>query len=124
MDRIDDAYTVAASQGFKLMFSFDMSWTSCNTFWNQTFMASMISRYASNSATYLWNNDVLVSTFGGDSVIYGNQFFAGLKNALSGQVGISLVPALTSYSLAAQFKPPQEAASLVADYPSIDGFFN
>ncbi|GAB7351942.1 hypothetical protein MBLNU459_g2478t1 [Dothideomycetes sp. NU459] len=126
VSRIDDAFTAAESVGFKLMFSFDMSYTVCNTYWNQTFMQSMITKHAASSATYRWNTNILVSTYGGDTVTqYGNAFFQGLKDNLkaSGNA-ISLVPALTSYSTAAYYTPKTSAAKLIADYPSIDGYFN
>jgi glucan endo-1,3-alpha-glucosidase len=97
--RIDDAFNVAQQKGFKLMYSFDMSHSVCNTFWNQTFMQHMINKYAGNSATFRWNNNILVSTYGGDQVAqYGNDFFQGLKNAMKSTNTITLAPALTGYS--------------------------
>ncbi|KAK4931339.1 hypothetical protein LTR66_016047, partial [Elasticomyces elasticus] len=125
VDAIDDAFTAAAAQGFKLMYSFDMSWSTCITYWNQTFMADMITKYAGNPATYRWNGNILVSTYGGDAVDrYGNGFLQGLKDALKYTNAISLAPALTTYSMAAQTDPAKEAAALISDYPSIDGFLN
>lgn len=126
VDRIDDAFTAAESMGFKLMHSFDMSWTECSVYWNQTFMADMITKHSGSSATYRWNTNILVSTYGGDSVEqYGNTFFQGLKDNLKNAGNpISLVPALITYSSEAQSQPTAEAAKLVSDYPSIDGFFN
>lgn len=126
VSRIDDAFTAAESVGFKLMFSFDMSYTECSTYWNQTFMQSMITKYASSSATYRWNTNILVSTYGGDTVTqYGNLFFQGLKNNLKAAGNaITLVPALTSFSMAAYYTPAVSAASLISSYPSIDGYLN
>ena len=126
VNRIDDAYTAAAQMGFKLMMSFDMSYTQCNTYWNQTFMSTMITKYAGSSATYRWNTNIVVSTYGGDAVPnqYGNAFFAGLKAGLKGTNSISLVPALTTYSTAAQDDPNGQASKLISDYSSIDGFLN
>lgn len=123
--RMDDAYAIAQLMNFKLMLSFDMSYTQCNQFWNQTYMAQIISRYAGSSATYRWNSNILVSTFGGDNAPYGNQFLQGLKNLLaSWNNAITLAPALTSYSYAAQTNPSTAASSLVSDYSSIDGYMN
>jgi len=76
MNQIDQAYTAAAPLGFKIMLSFDMSYSVCNYFWNTTFMETMISKYADNNATLLWNDEIIVSTYGGDEVSeYGNDFF-------------------------------------------------
>ena len=125
VNRIGDAFEAAEQSDFKLMFSFDMSYSVCNIFWNQTFMESMISRHAGSSATYRWNNNILVSTYGGDIVSqYGNNFFQDLKNSMKGKHSISLAPALTSYSMAAQYDPATQAHRLTSDYPSIDGFLN
>jgi len=126
VDRIDDAYAAAESMGFHLMFSFDMSYTVCNTYWNTTFMQTMITKYAGSSASLRWNSNLLVSTYGGDTVDeYGNDFFQSLKDSLkSAGNSITLVPALTSFSQAAQYTPTTAAANLITDYPSIDGYFN
>lgn len=126
VDRIDDAYTAAESMGFKLMFSFDMSYSTCNTYWNTTFMQTMITKYSSSSSSMRWNTNVLVSTYGGDTVDeYGNEFFQSLKDGCkSVGVSISLTPALTSFSEAAQYTPATAAGNLIAEYPSIDGYFN
>jgi len=123
--RIDDAYTAAESMGFNLMQSFDMSYSSCTIYWNQTFMQTMISKYASNSAAYRWNNNLLVSTYGGDQVEeYGNEFFEGLKSNMQSSNPITLAPALTTYSMDAQTDATSAASSLMSDYSSIDGYFN
>jgi len=126
VQRIDDAFTVAAAQDFKLMYSFDMSYTPafCTFPWNTTFMATMISRYASNPAAYIWNGDVLVSSYAGEG--YGNSFFAELKSVMTNQgVNISLAPALTTYSGAAQSQDPNTVASdMLQNYTSIDGYLN
>lgn len=125
IDRIADAYTAAEQSGFKLMYSFDMSWSSCNIYWNQTFMKQMIDKHAGSSATQRWNTNILVSTYGGDQVTqYGNNFFEDLKNAMKSSNAITLAPALTSYSMNAQHNPQGAASSLINDYPSADGYFN
>ncbi|EME38448.1 glycoside hydrolase family 71 protein [Dothistroma septosporum NZE10] len=125
VDRIDDAFHAAENLGFKLMYSFDMSYTSCNYYWNQTFMSQMISKYAGSSATYYWNSNILVSTYGGDQVEqYGNSFFQGLKDNMKNSHAITLAPALTKYSMAAQTGAQSAASQLISDYSSIDGYFN
>lgn len=126
MDRIADAFTAAEQTNFKLMHSFDMSYSVCDIYWNQTFMADILSRNAGSSATYRWNSNILVSTYGGDQVVdqYGDQFFQGLKDLMKESNAISLAPALTSYSMQAQTDPSGAASSLTSDYPSIDGYLN
>lgn len=103
-----------------------MSYTpaACAIGWNTTFMATMISKYSDSTAAYIWNGDVLVSTYGGEG--YGNAFFAGLKSLLAGEgVTISLSPALTTYSLEAQSTNPNEVATgMLANYTAIDGYLN
>jgi len=124
-DRIDDAFTAAASMGFKLIHSFDMSYSSCSIYWNQTYMQDVIAKYASNPAAYRWNDKLLVSTYGGDQVDqYGNEFFQGLKDNMQSSNPITLAPALTKYSMAAQTGAQSAASSLMSDYPSIDGYLN
>lgn len=125
VSRIDDAFTAAQQTGFKLIHSFDMSWSDCNTYWNQTFMADMIDRHAGSSATYRWNSNILVSTYGGDMAPqYSNAFFQGLKDRMKSTNTITLAPALVSYSREAQTNPQSAASKLLSDYPSVDGFFN
>jgi glucan endo-1,3-alpha-glucosidase len=86
-DRIDDAFTVAAELGFKIVHSFDMNYASgqadCPTgvAWNETYMVQEISKHATSNAAYKWNGDILVSTFAGE--LYGNNFFASWKSAAS-----------------------------------------
>ena len=127
VDRVNDAFTAAEATGFKLMHSFDMSYSSCNVYWNQTFMQSILTQNAGNSATYRWNGNILVSTYGGDQVDqYGNQFFQGLKDSMKYWGNpISLAPALTTYSMAAQYEDATtQASDLMSDYTSIDGYLN
>lgn len=125
VDSIGDAFEAAEQMGFKLMQSFDMSYSTCNLFWNQSFMSQILSKYADNSATFRWNGDILVSTYGGDQVSeYGEDFFQGLKNSMKGSHPISLAPALTSFSMGAQYDAVDQANKLISDYPSIDGFLN
>jgi len=126
--RIEDAFAVAATNDFKLIYSFDMSYTptACAIGWNTTFMATMISKYANSPAAYIWNGDVLVSSYGGEG--YGNNFFAELKSVLAGEgVTISLSPALTTYSLTAQGAGSNAngvATGMLANYTAIDGYLN
>lgn len=126
IDRIDDAFTAAEDLGFKLMYSFDMSWTDCNEYWNTTFMQTMITKYAGSSATYRWNSNILVSTYGGDQVKqYGNKFFQTLKDNMKyWNNAITFAPALTTYSMAGYNNAKSAASKLISEYPSIDGYFN
>lgn len=126
VDRIADAFEAAEDMKFKLMHSFDMSYTECNIFWNQTFMADILTKHAGSSATYRWNSNILVSTYGGDQADeYGDEFFQGLKDLMkSGSNSISLAPALTTYSMQAQTDPNGASSDLIENYPSIDGYLN
>lgn len=125
-DRIDDAYAAAEQMGFSLIHSFDMSYSSCTIFWNQTYMQDVLEKNAGSSAQYRWNNDILVSTYGGDQVSeYGNEFFEGLKsNMASSNNAIVLAPALTTFSMGAQTDPSGSASDMVSQYSSVDGFLN
>lgn len=112
VDRIATAFDVAESAGFKLFFSFDMSYS-----WAQADMVSIVAAHASSSAMYLYNGAVLVSTYSGES--YGDSFFAGFKSALLAEgYKVILAPAFTTY------RDPSLANSLMSTFPSIDGFFN
>ncbi|KAK0844025.1 hypothetical protein LTS02_015880 [Friedmanniomyces endolithicus] len=53
--RIEDASAVAATNEFKLIYSFDLSYTpaACAIGWNTTFMATMVSKYANSPAAYI-----------------------------------------------------------------------
>ena len=107
-----DAFSVAEQLGFKLFFSFDMSYS-----WSSSDMVSIVQTHASSPAMYKWNNAVLVSTYAGDSM--DDSFWSGFKSALASDgITISLAPAFTSY------RDPSLADSLTSTYPSIDGFFN
>jgi glucan endo-1,3-alpha-glucosidase len=126
--RIDDAYKAAEEVGFKITHSFDMSWTECNNggYWNTTYMADVLQKHASSKATYRWNSNMLVTTYGGDAVQqYGNLFFADLKlkMRLSGNA-ISFTPALTTYSTKAQTDAEGAAYEMIQDFPTTDGYFN
>jgi glucan endo-1,3-alpha-glucosidase len=126
--RIDDAYKAAEEVGFKITHSFDMSWTECNNggYWNTTYMADVLQKHASSKATYRWNSNMLVTTYGGDAVKqYGNLFFADLKlkMRLSGNA-ISFTPALTTYSTKAQKDAEGAAYEMIQDFPTTDGYFN
>ncbi|KAG2040412.1 glycoside hydrolase family 71 protein [Suillus americanus] len=112
VDRIVDAYLAAEALGFKLFYSFDMSYT-----WQQSDMVNIVANHSSSPSTFLWNNTILVSTYSGES--YGEDFWASFKSALQSQgIDIILAPAFTTY------RDPSDAASLVSTFPSIDGFFN
>ena len=126
-DRIGDAFTAAQEMGFKLVHSFDMSYSECNQYWSVDYMSEILTKYAGNSATYRWNSNILVTTYGGDMVNqYGNSFFQGLKDQMkSSGNAISLSPALTKYSMAAYGSDPSvQANKLISDYPSIDGYLD
>ena len=127
-DRIDDAFSAAEDVGFKLVYSFDMGASECNFYWNQTYMASMISKYAGTKAMLRWNSNIVVTTYGGDTVDqYGDEFFSGLKSMMKSTNAISIVPALTTFSDEANtagVSPSSAASDLISKYPSIDGFLN
>ena len=126
VDRIRDAYQAAEDMGFKMYHSFDMDNSECDTFFTTSYMQDIIAEHAGNSAAYRWNSNLLVTTFGGDTVdAYGNGFFQNLKNTMkSSSNAISLAPALTSYSYRAQDDPSAASSSLISDYPSLDGYKN
>lgn len=112
--QIVTAYSVAEPLGFKLFLSFDFSFA-----WNTSSMASLITTHANSSSMYKWNEDTLVSTFGGDDLGHPDSFWADLKTSLSSKgVSISFAPAFTSY------RSPNSSQSLLQTYQSIDGFFN
>ena len=109
---ITEAYTAAEAAGFKLFYSCDMSYT-----WQQSDVVSLISKHAKSPSTMLWEGNLLVSTYSGES--YGDSFFAGVKSTLAAQgITISLAPAFTTY------RDPSKTSSLLSTFPSIDGFFN
>lgn len=88
-------------------------------------MSDMIIKSAGNSATYRWNSNILVSTYGGDQVEqYGNAFFQGLKSMMADTNAITLAPGLTTFSMGAQTYPTSSANDMVSEYSSADGFLN
>ncbi|KAG9007239.1 hypothetical protein FRB93_008062 [Tulasnella sp. JGI-2019a] len=110
--RIADAYTAASGTTFKFFLSFDMSYS-----WASADMVSIVAAHATSANTFKWNNNVLVSTYAGES--YGDAFWAAFKSALSAQgITVTLAPAFTSY------RDLTLASSLLSNFPSIDGFFN
>ncbi|KAG9007238.1 hypothetical protein FRB93_008061 [Tulasnella sp. JGI-2019a] len=110
--KIADAYTAAAGKTFKFFLSFDMSYS-----WASADMVNIVAAHATSANTFKWNNNVLVSTYAGES--YGNAFWASFKSALSAKgIPVTLAPAFTSY------RDPSLASSLLSNFPSIDGFFN
>lgn len=125
-DRIDDAFQAAEEVGFKLVHSFDMSWSDCDEYWNTAYMAKVLQKAAGSKAAYRWNSNLLVTTYGGDSVkAYGNLFFADLKAKMvfSGNA-ISLTPALSSFSDKAIHNPAGAAFDMIKDFVTTDGYFN
>ncbi|OSX66490.1 glycoside hydrolase family 71 protein [Postia placenta MAD-698-R-SB12] len=106
------AFSVAEQLGFKLFFSFDMSYS-----WSSDDMVALVQNYSTSSASYKWNGDILVSTYSGET--YGESFWADFKSTLAGEgITISLAPAFTSY------RDPDDADSLMSNFTSINGFFN
>jgi glucan endo-1,3-alpha-glucosidase len=85
--------------------------------WASSDIVNIVAAHASSSASYKWNNNVLVSTYSGSS--YGDTFFSGIKSSLSSQgIKISFAPALTD------FRDPSLATQMLSNFPSVDGFFN
>jgi glucan endo-1,3-alpha-glucosidase len=112
VDRINDAYPVAESKGFKFFYSFDMSYS-----WSEDDMVNIVAAHANSSATYLYDGDVLVSTYAGSN--YGNDFWTGFKSSLASRgIAVKLAPAFTDY------RDPSLTSQLLSSFPSIDGFFN
>jgi len=112
VDRINDAYAAAKALGFKLFYSFDMSYN-----WQESDMVSLVVKYATSTSTFLWNNNVLVSTYSGESK--GDAWWSNFKNTLQQQgINVVLAPAFTTY------RDPSQTTSLLSTFPSIDGFFN
>lgn len=129
--RIKDAYTAADAQNFSIVPAFDMSYhfrtDNCptGTAWNMTYMSTLISDASKQSATYRWNDAVLVTTRGGG--LYGDDYFSQIKSLLDRQgVNISIAPYIESYVEAAHSfgEPEKDAKFAFSDYPSIDGFYN
>ncbi|KZT25212.1 glycoside hydrolase family 71 protein [Neolentinus lepideus HHB14362 ss-1] len=111
-NRIADAYTAAEPLGFKLLYSFDMSYS-----WTQDTIVSLVAAHHTSTSTYLWNNQVLVTTYSPTNTT--DSFWAGVKSSLASQgITISLAPALTVY------RDPSLATGLFSSFPSFDGFFN
>ena len=112
-DQISSAYSAAESLGgFQFFYSFDFSHA-----WSVSEIASYISAHAASTATYKWNNAVLVSSFSGES--NGDSFWSSVKSTLSSDaITISLAPAFISY------RDPSQAQTLLNNFPSIDGFTN
>lgn len=107
-----DAFAAAEALGFKLFFSFDMTYN-----WQEADMVNLVKTHASSPSAFLWKGEVLVSTYSGEGK--GDAFWAGFKSDLANAgVKISLAPAFTGY------RDPSSASSLLSSFPSIDGFFN
>ncbi|TKX23565.1 glycosyl hydrolase family 71 protein [Elsinoe australis] len=125
--QIDTAFQAAEQSGFLLTHSFDMSYSECDYFWNTTYMSDILNRHAKSSANLRWNNKIVVTTFGGDSVqSYNDGFFQDLKDKMN-YFGnpISLTPGFNSFSERAQSDNGlAEAQSLISNYTSLDGFLN
>lgn len=90
-------------------------------------MSDILNRHAKSSANLRWNNKIVVTTFGGDSVqSYNDGFFQDLKDKMNyfGKP-ISLTPGFNSFSERAQGDNGiAEAQSLISNYTSLDGFLN
>ncbi|KAL1620992.1 hypothetical protein SLS56_009408 [Neofusicoccum ribis] len=130
-DKIKDAYNVAGGLDFSIVPAFDMTYhfrtDNCptGTAWNMTYQSTLISDASKQSATYHWNDAILITTREGS--LYGDDYFSQMKGLLERQgVNISIAPYMTSYVEAAQKfgEPEKDAASAFSDYPSIDGFYN
>ncbi|QIX00712.1 hypothetical protein AMS68_006229 [Peltaster fructicola] len=125
-ERAYDAYCVAAYMGFKMMLSFDMSYTSCDVYWTPQVMYDNLEHLSSiPNSPYRWNTDILVTTFGGTNAPYGNSFLQAFKDlARANNFRVQLAPALTTYSNDAQQNADAAASQLMVDYPSADGYVN
>ncbi|TRM63124.1 glycoside hydrolase family 71 protein, partial [Schizophyllum amplum] len=114
VDRLGVAFSAAEAASFDLIISFDMSANS----WTQETMQDLISKHASSSAMYRWNDAVVVTTFSGDT--YGNGFYVTLKSALASQgVTISFTPAFLN-----QYGSSGDVDKVLSSFSSIDGFAN
>ncbi|EGN94044.1 glycoside hydrolase family 71 protein [Serpula lacrymans var. lacrymans S7.3] len=110
--QIVTAFAAAEALNFKLFYSFDMSYS-----WQQSDMVDIVANQSSSSSNFLWNGNLLVSSYEGES--YGDSFWSGFKSALASKgINITLAPAFTSY------RDPTQASTMASTFPSIDGFFN
>ncbi|KAK8167869.1 glycoside hydrolase [Phyllosticta citrichinensis] len=130
LDRIEDAFAVAAQQQFLIAPAFDMSYNThsanCPTgkAWNVTFMAQLISNAYSKSAGLRWNDKTLVLTHEGDS--YGDGYFGQLKALLANSPAV-IVPSFSSVENAVatnKSSSDQQAADAISQFTNIDGYFN
>lgn len=130
LDRIEDAFAVAAQQEFLLAPAFDMSYgshsTNCPTgnAWNVTFMAKMIENAYSKSAGLRWDDKTLVLTHDGDG--YGDAYFGQLKGLLSNSPAV-IAPSFSTLEnevAANKSSSEQQAADVISQFSNIDGYFN
>jgi len=89
ISKIDDAYTVAEAAGFKLFYSFDMSYS-----WQQSDLVAIISKHAQSPSTFRWQGDVLVSTYSGES--YGDSF-TSYRNPSDANTLLSKFPSIDGF---------------------------
>ncbi|KAK7562588.1 glycoside hydrolase [Phyllosticta citricarpa] len=131
LDRIEDAFAVAAQQEFLLAPAFDMSYNThsanCPTgkAWNVTFMAQMIANAYSKPAGLRWtDNKTLVLTHEGDA--YGDGYFGQLKALLTNSPAV-IAPSFSSLENAVaanKSSSDQQAADVISQFTNIDGYFN
>ncbi|KAK7522342.1 glycoside hydrolase [Phyllosticta citriasiana] len=131
LDRIEDAFAVAAQQEFLLAPAFDMSYNThsanCPTgkAWNVTFMARMIANAYSKPAGLRWtDNKTLVLTHEGDA--YGDGYFGQLKALLTNSPAV-IAPSFSSMENAVaanKSSSDQQAADVISQFTNIDGYFN
>lgn len=80
-------------------------------------IVSLVAAHANSTASYLWNNKILVSTFSGEN--QGPDQWAFMKSQLASQgIQVSFAPAFISYRHADQFN------GMLSSFPAVDGFFN
>lgn len=96
------AYAAAKADGaFKLFFSLDMTSLSCSSAADALTLSALIAKYASNTAQAQYKGRTLVSTFAGDSCLFGqgsalNGWNLVRSNLLKSNVTIFFVPSIWS----------------------------
>ncbi|WWC66431.1 uncharacterized protein I206_100333 [Kwoniella pini CBS 10737] len=95
VDRISDAYSAAASSGFKLFLSLDMTVLACSSSSDASNLVNLVKNFAGQSAQATHEGKVLVSTFAGSdcAISWKNDFVTALSNA---GVSIFFVPSIFS----------------------------
>lgn len=93
--RVADAYSVAASTGFKLFLSLDMTVLSCSSSSDAASLVSIVQKYASATAQATHEGKVLVSTFAGSDCAFSWQ--TDFVDALSSAgIDIFFIPSIFS----------------------------